>query len=191
MTSYRIWTVSNALSVARMILVIPVIYYLREGQNEPVYNLAALGILLLATITDLFDGFLARKLNQITEFGKIIDPFADKVITAVVMAYLAVTRIDFPAWLFVMALVRDILIFSGGVYVKAKFNYLFTSNLLGKWTFAAMAVTFTVFIVKDLYGWADFFTILKWLTAVLLVVSFVVYTLRLLKFVQNQRKEPS
>jgi len=74
----KIFTISNILSLSRIVIVIPIIYFLDLGNSNPRYNLTAFALMIIGALTDTFDGQLARKMNQITNFGKVIDPIADK-----------------------------------------------------------------------------------------------------------------
>lgn len=181
----RILTVSNLLSLSRIVIVIPIIYLLYLGNSEPVYNLAAFGLMIIGGLTDTFDGLLARKMNQVTEFGKVVDPVADKIGMAAILAFLALFRADFPLWFFLLALVRDMLIFGAGLYVKKKYNYLFTSNMLGKITVTVIALMVTVYVVKDFFGIERFYLGLLWISTFLLIVSFGAYTVRMLRFIKS------
>ena len=69
-----LFLISNLFSILRIILIIPVVYLLIAGETQ-----IAVIIGVIAAITDFLDGFFARKLNQITELGKILDPVADKL----------------------------------------------------------------------------------------------------------------
>ncbi|MBQ9299752.1 MAG: CDP-alcohol phosphatidyltransferase family protein [Clostridia bacterium] len=85
----RIWTVPNVLTMFRMVL-IPVYWVLMIGYR---LNYWALGVFVLAACTDMLDGFLARKYHQVTDFGKLMDPLADKLMTLSVMATLLIRGI--------------------------------------------------------------------------------------------------
>lgn len=78
-------TIPNALSVLR-ILIVPFFAWAFLADNL----LLAVGLLLLSGLSDLFDGLIARKFNQITELGKMLDPFADKLTQGVVAMCLAI-----------------------------------------------------------------------------------------------------
>jgi CDP-diacylglycerol--glycerol-3-phosphate 3-phosphatidyltransferase len=130
--TYRYFTVSNFISASRIILVIPMGYCLLS--EFPHHRLWTVGVILVAVITDFLDGFLARKLHQVTEIGKIIDPLADKIGIGVYAVLLAMTG-DVPLWFVVFVLLRDLLIFSGGLYIHQSKNfseqcccYFFLSN---------------------------------------------------------------
>lgn len=184
----KIFTVSNLLSLSRIVVVIPIIYFLHLGNSDPAHNLTAFALMIIGGLTDTFDGLLARKMNQITDFGKVVDPVADKIGMGAILAFLAISRGDFPFWFFGLALIRDILIFSAGLYIKKKYNYLFTSNLLGKLTVTIVAAVVVVYVVKDIFHIESFYIFLLWLSVVLLVTSFYVYTLRLWKFLRLNQK---
>ena len=74
---YRYFTISNLFSASRIFLVIPMGYCL--VLDFPYHRLWTAGIIVIAVATDFLDGFLARKLHQVTDLGKIIDPLADKI----------------------------------------------------------------------------------------------------------------
>jgi len=98
----------NFLSYARIIL-IPLFIYLIATQ-ELFYGLL---VFIIASLTDFFDGWLARKLNQESEFGKFIDPIADKCL--VICSLMAIVVLDpymkgYDSWMIVIIISRDILI---------------------------------------------------------------------------------
>jgi cardiolipin synthase len=187
-SSEKFFTVSNMLSLSRIAIVIPIIYYLQKANINPEYNVYALIIMVIGGLTDTFDGLLARRMNQITEFGKIVDPIADKIGVAAILIFLAYSRKDFPGWFLAVVLGRDALIFLVGLYVKGKYNYVFMSNLLGKITVTVLAVMTTVFVVKDLFDLDALYRFLFWVTLTLLVSSFVAYAQRLRNFLNNPKE---
>lgn len=71
----------NKLTFLRLILAVPFIYFLQfSDEGGFTYRAIAFVIFVIASLTDFFDGYLARKHNLITDFGKIMDPLADKVL---------------------------------------------------------------------------------------------------------------
>lgn len=181
----KIFTVSNLLSLSRIVIVIPIIYFLHLGNADPVHNITAFVLMIIGGLTDTFDGLLARKMNQITDFGKVADPVADKIGMGAILAFLAVSRDDFPLWFFGLALVRDLIIFCSGLYIKKKYDYLFTSNMLGKITVTVVALMITVYVIKDFFALTQFYLFLLWVSTFLLIVSFYVYTRRLQRFLKS------
>jgi len=141
--------VPNRLSIARLvfaviiIILVTVSYYgefrgdyhwsLQVGNYELSYLMLASGILfIVASITDFFDGYLARKNHQITTLGKFLDPIADKILVNSVLIMFAVYNI-LPVWMTVILILRDTLVdflrmvlasrqitLSAGIYGKLK-----------------------------------------------------------------------
>jgi len=185
--SYKlIFTVSNFLSFLRILFLIPIIYLLELSRVDHQLSLWVVFCMLVAGFTDILDGKLARKLNQVTEVGQIIDPLADKVAVIVVIGYLAIFRSDFPLWFLVVAVVRDLIILTGGIYVKKKYNYLFVSNMLGKVTITVMFVAVLIYVVKDLLETQLLFEISIWVSLGFIIASFVSYLERFIEFFKSK-----
>ena len=171
----RIWTVSTILSFSRIALVVPVAYCLvTEFPNN---RLWAAGLFLLGVATDFLDGYLARRLHQVTEFGKIIDPVADKIAVAgiaVVLFFLG----SLPLWYLVFLILRDVLIFFGGVYIRSKKNIVVQSNMPGK-----VAVNLVALVLILSFAHVESLETLRmivlWASVGMMMFSIVVYTQRL------------
>ncbi len=106
----RLWNLPNALTMLRLVLV-PVFGYLLlmdSGQNA-VARWWAAGVFVVASITDLLDGAIARKRNLVTTFGKVADPIADKALTGVALLGLSYLG-EMPWWVTVVILGREITI---------------------------------------------------------------------------------
>ncbi len=126
----RIWTVPNVLTMLRMAL-IPVYWVLMsQGKMIP-----ALCTYLAASLTDLADGYIARKYNQITDFGKLMDPLADKLMVLSVMLSMILPMGGRPAILpwppFVVVLAKELLMVLGGVFLLKK-GVVVYSKVIGK-----------------------------------------------------------
>ena len=85
-----IWNVPNALSLFRLVLVPVIAVMLLLGKSDVTYLYVAGGALILSGVTDALDGFIARRFNQITEAGKLLDPLADKLTQVTVVVCLAI-----------------------------------------------------------------------------------------------------
>jgi len=108
---------ANKLTMLRVLLipVFIVILYL----DFQYYRYVALGVFILATLTDLADGYIARKRNQITDFGKFMDPLADKVLTfAALLWFIEVGLI--PAWLVLIVVLREFMVTGMRLVASAK-----------------------------------------------------------------------
>ncbi|GIH60059.1 CDP-diacylglycerol--glycerol-3-phosphate 3-phosphatidyltransferase [Microbispora siamensis] len=98
------WNIANALTIARLAIV-PVftVFLFVEGEG---WRLAALGVFLLASLTDQLDGWLARKYALITDFGKIADPIADKALIGAALLSLSYLG-EIPWWVTVVIIARE------------------------------------------------------------------------------------
>jgi CDP-diacylglycerol--glycerol-3-phosphate 3-phosphatidyltransferase len=167
----NIWTISNLLSILRIILVIPISILLLSGIETNRYWAFGLGI--VAILTDKLDGELARRYHHVTEFGKIIDPLADKIAVVAVAVILTIQHL-IPLWFVIAIATRDVLILLAGLYLKLKKNFVPQSNLSGK---AAVSVVSVVLItamlnIQQLNQIKETFITLS---VVMLIVSFYQY----------------
>jgi len=107
---------------------------------------AVLGIILLIVLTDFLDGYVARKTDQITNFGKIIDPVADKICLVVVLTFL-IFEYKLPFLIFFLLLsIRDVYLIIIGVYLINMQEEVFQSNWSGKWFVGISALMMSSFI---------------------------------------------
>lgn len=100
-----VWNLPNVLTMLRIVLV-PVFVVLL-WQDTTVTALAALAVFLVAAATDKLDGTIARRRGIVTNFGKIADPFADKLLTGAAMVVLSVLGV-MPWWATIIILIREI-----------------------------------------------------------------------------------
>lgn len=100
-------TLASKITMAR-VLMIPaymVTMYL-SGGNSNVWMWISLGLFIVASLTDFVDGYIARHYNQTTDFGKFLDPLADKLLTIAAMAMFCEWGV-FPAWALMIVLTRE------------------------------------------------------------------------------------
>jgi len=107
-SSPSVVNVPNGLTVLRLLLV-PVFAWLllRDGGDDATYRLWAAGVFVIASATDLVDGELARRQGQVTTFGKVADPIADKALTGTALVSLSYLG-ELPWWVTVVILAREI-----------------------------------------------------------------------------------
>lgn len=175
-----IFNISNSLSFVRLLLIIPAWFAFNNfDQNFARYSVAAIGI--FAAITDILDGYLARKLNQITEFGKVIDPLADKVLVVYVVLNLFSLG-EIPEYYFYMIVARDFLILMGGLLVSKKLGKVIPSDYIGKAT--VLAISFVLLmILLNVDKLSNTYLILYYLSIILIFVSFINYFYKAIKVV--------
>jgi len=166
------FTPSNLLSISRALLAIPFVFVMLS--SLPTARFWGACIIVVAALTDKFDGLLARKFGYETEWGRILDPLADKV--AVAAAALVLLKLgDIPLWFVMVLIVRDTLIFLGGLYLKARNGVVLGSNLAGKWAVGIISLALFVLVVSGLSTVA---TVLIGASTVMLAVSFGLYVRR-------------
>lgn len=162
--------VPNVLTVFRIMLV-PVYLYVFFS-NGPYSIELAFGILILAGITDIVDGYIARKYKLITDFGKMMDPFADKLMMlAVITSFLLTERISLGAALFFF--IRDI----GMILSSAIFHFrgkkTVPANAFGKVTTVLFYAAFTMVMFQYPYGQQ-----VLWMVILLSFVTSAVYLMK-------------
>lgn len=177
----------NILSFTRIIIIIPfVLYFLNDD-----YLLSA-AMLALSGLSDMLDGVIARKLNQVTQLGKILDPVADKLtLTAVVICM----GIKFPEIfiLVVILSVKDLSMLLAGSYLLKKGIEPPAAKWYGKLATVFFYVSVIIIVaLKALYGIADPRISISLLTATALLMLFALFRyflifLRLIK--ANNEKE--
>jgi len=172
----------NQLTVLRIILT-PVFLALFLAE-EPILKQIALFVFIIAAITDWYDGWLARKFNYITNWGKFLDPLADKILTSTAFLAFAFQGV-LDMWMVIAIIIRDFLITGLRFYSDYKGGSMSTS-LSAKWkTFIQMVfiyyllLLFTLQTIKPLFeNYRDIFSVLTDPTLIYYCMLFVtVFTL--------------
>ena len=146
----RILTLANAISISRIFLTIPLVLIFEDiahGNTAKLWQ--AFLLIIIIVMTDFLDGYVARKAEEITNFGKLIDPVADKVCMMVVLIYLIISY-KLPFLIFVLTLaIRDIFLIIIGVYLMFSQEEVFQSNRSGKWFIGISALMMVLFLFKN------------------------------------------
>lgn len=175
----------NVLTIIRLFLVPVYIVLFAMGQKY-----AALACFLAASLTDLLDGRIARKYNLITDFGKLMDPLADKVMVLTAMVSMAIGNGSIPAvipWTAVIVLFCKELMMVAGSVVLYKKEIVVYSIMIGKiaqclFIAGLVAVYFHDWFVRVCVGWPmtpDL--LLLWCAVGLTLAALVVYVIRSLR----------
>lgn len=175
------WTIPNALSLLRLLLALPFTYVLLAG--VPGARWWAVGIIVCGVITDKLDGDVARWLHCESEWGRILDPLADKVAVAT-MALVLLWLGLVPAWFVVLLLVRDLLILAGGLYVRKLTGEVLPSNTAGKWAVGVIGFTLLFALIDNSMLIVPIGT---WLSVVMVVISTAGYVQRFLTVIRTKR----
>ena len=160
--------IPNLISISRLLLLIPIAWFFsKPGVNNQLYTL---GFIIIAGLSDFFDGFAARKLNQRTELGLLLDPLIDKILAAALVILLILYR-EFPLWLAILIPGRDLLLLMGGLSIKSRLKETPPSSLNGKYCFAAVATLLGSYVIDFEFGIMLFTPI----TLVFIITSTLVY----------------
>ena len=163
----------NKLTVGRMILVPFMVLFLLTDLGGEANRYISLVIFAGASITDWFDGYLARKHHLVTNFGKFMDPLADKLLVCSAMiCMIELGRL--PAWIVIIIIAREFII-SGFRLIAADNGVVIAASYWGKFkTVSQMALI--IVLIMDLGGvWNVVGTVLTWVALLLTVVSLIDY----------------
>ena len=163
----------NKLTVARMILVPFLVLFMLTGWGCEANRYISLAIFVVASVTDWFDGKLARKYNLVTNFGKFMDPLADKLL--VCSAMICFIELDkLPAWIVIIIIGREFII-SGFRLVAADNDIVIAASYWGK--FKTVSQMFMlILLIADLGGAFNMIAqVLIWVSLVLTIVSLIDY----------------
>jgi cardiolipin synthase len=155
----RVWTVPNLLSMARLAGV-PLFLWLVLGPEADAW---ALGLLMLSGVTDWLDGFLARKLNQRSTLGEILDPVADRLYILAVVIGLALRDIV-PWWVAIILPLRDLFLWALVPFLRTRGYSALPVHFLGKAATFNLLYAFPLLLLGDgegvvatlanVFGWA-------------------------------------
>ena len=164
----RLFTISNGISLLRILALPFLLQALALPYEEGLVRTIFLAIFIAAT--DVLDGFAARRLGQVSELGKVIDPLADKICVGTVSIWLYLYR-GLPLWIVLLVIGRDVLIVLGGIILARRTRIVIPSNWLGRLTTLTLALTLFAYIV----GWTWPQRLLVDASAVLVIASLIAY----------------
>lgn len=125
----QFWNLPNMLTLGRIGIIPLFVWFTYDA--DPFYSLLAASLFTVAAVTDVIDGFLARRWNMITVVGKLMDPLADKLI--VMAALVMMTRLGrIPAWVVIVLLGRELIV-SGLRQIAASEGMVISAGQEGKW----------------------------------------------------------
>lgn len=139
-----LFTWSNAISVSRILVSIPIVY-LHYNNGQQITPLITV-LVLYGIFSDYLDGYVARRRDEISEWGKILDPIADKFCAFLLFFYAVYIQI-IPLWFFILEILRDVIIMGGSLYIQ---------RLRGKVAMAVMSGKISVNVL-GLYWLSAFF----------------------------------
>ncbi len=190
----------NKLTIFRVILILPFVLLLLGGHHEwgwfraifggiPEYvDYIALAIFIIASLTDLVDGKIARKYNMVTNFGKFMDPLADKLlVSAAMIALVDMGRI--PAWIVIIIISREFII-SGFRLIASDNHVVIAASYWGKFktTFQMVMVCLMIANLGAKYEWMRILTdCVMWIALALTVISLIDYLVKNKDVMKDQK----
>lgn len=187
----------NKLTIFRVILIIPFVFFMKieeicaqvEVMNQIFGGIIeyctwiSLGIFILASLTDLLDGKIARKYNLVTTFGKFMDPLADKLLVCAALILLVENKM-LPSWIAIVILSREFII-SGFRLVAADKGVVIAANYWGKFKTTFQMIMICM-MIPDMAAvlpgdgvWYHILTrVVMWIALILTVISLVDYLIK-------------
>ena len=167
-----------------MILVPFLVVFLLTGWGGEANRWICLAIFVAASVTDWFDGHLARKYNLITNFGKFMDPLADKLLVCSAMICMIEVN-KLPAWVVIIIIGREFII-SGFRLIAAENGIVIAANYWGKFK----TVSQMIMIILLMLDFGGIFTVLTqifiWLSVALTIISLLTYIMQNRKVLSMQ-----
>ena len=171
----NVWTIPNVLTMIRIILIPVFVVLFFQG-----HKMAALAVFCAASLTDMLDGYLARKLNQITDFGKLFDPLADKLMVITAMVCQTFWG-PLPLIAVIIVAAKELVMVLGGMFMLNK-GVVVYSNYFGKTAQVGFIASLVLSFFHDrflegnivLWGMTPDI-ILLWITVALAIIAMAVY----------------
>lgn len=165
----------NKLTLLRVILVPVFIVFLYIGQNNTVFKILALIVFCAASLTDALDGHIARSRNLITNFGKFMDPLADKLLVcSALICFVELGSI--PAWIVIIIIAREFII-SGFRLIASDRGVVIAANKWGKAKTVSQMITI-ILLILDIPQIQIVTNIMIIIMTILTVVSLVEYIVK-------------
>ena len=185
----------NKLTIFRMVLIVPFVILLLGdyggwGWFKAIFggvleymDYVALAIFIIASLTDLIDGKIARKYNLVTNFGKFMDPLADKLlVSAAMIALVELGRI--PAWIVIVIISREFII-SGFRLVASDNNVVIAASYWGKFK-TVFQMVMVCLMIADIPGLQVLTDAVMWIAVALTIISLIDYLLKKMDVMREQ-----
>lgn len=164
---------ANKITMARVVM-IPLFIFIFMDAGLPNYRYIAAAIFILASLTDALDGYIARSRNLVTNFGKFIDPLADKLLVSAALICL-VELGQLSAWIVIIIISREFII-TGFRLVAALDNIVIAASITAKFKTASQMIMIILLILNWHNDWFDLATnLFIWLSVIFAIVSAVEY----------------
>ena len=165
----------NKLTILRMIMIVPFVVFMLVPVGGAAGKWIALALFVIASLTDLLDGKIARKYNLVTTFGKFMDPLADKLLVcSALICLVELGRI--PAWIVIIIISREFII-SGFRLVASDKGVVIAASWWGKFK-TTFQMVMIVLMIADIAALSIVTQIVMWIALILTVVSLIDYLVK-------------
>ncbi|MDO4284761.1 MAG: CDP-diacylglycerol--glycerol-3-phosphate 3-phosphatidyltransferase [Eubacteriales bacterium] len=162
----------NKLTIFRVLLIPVFVVFMLGDVAGSAGKWIALAVFIIASLTDLLDGKIARKYNLVTNFGKFMDPLADKLLVcSALICLVALERI--PAWIVIVIIAREFII-SGFRLIAVEGGLVIAASYWGKFK-TTFQMVMVILMIMDIPQLAILTTIVMWIALILTVVSLIDY----------------
>lgn len=177
-----VWNVPNVLTMLRMALIPVFVALFAAGRAK-----AALVVFIIASLTDMLDGQIARRYNLITNFGKLMDPLADKLMVCTALICQGVAGV-IPWWAIIVVMGKELLMVLGGVFML-KNGVVVYSNMLGKVAMCAFVAALVLSFFHAEFAILGFQldTIILYLAVALTILAFLDYGRAAIKMLKEKK----
>ena len=169
--------IANLLTTIRFFLV-PIVGWLLYNNQ----NIWAIVVLVLSGLTDIFDGFFARKFNTVTSWGKLADPLADKLMQIMVLVMLFI-KDKISIVIVIILILKEVFMVIGSYFLYKEDNVVVSANLYGK--IATVLIYFAVILIIFNVPYASIIMILA---VAFSLFSLLMYTLNFFKLKRQPNK---
>ena len=178
MNFFKNMNLPNKLTMIRVILVPVFIVLLFMGQNNPIFKYLALAVFVIASLTDTLDGYIARSRNLVTNFGKFMDPLADKLLVcSALICFIQIGTI--PAWVVIIIISREFII-SGFRLIASDKGVVIAASKWGKAKTVSQMITVILLILN--------LPVLKTVTDIMIIVMTVLTGVSLIDYIVKNAK---
>ena len=165
----------NKLTILRMIMIVPFVVFMLVPIGGAAGKWITLALFVIASLTDLLDGKIARKYNLVTTFGKFMDPLADKLLVcSALICLVELGRI--PAWIVIIIISREFII-SGFRLVASDKGVVIAASWWGKFK-TTFQMVMIVLMIADIAALSIVTQIVMWIALILTVISLVDYLVK-------------
>ena len=186
--SNKIFTIPNVISMFRILLIPFFIWSYAYLQN----SLLTVILLFVSGLSDVLDGFIARKFNMVSDLGKALDPVADKL-TQIAMIFCLVFRFWYMLIPFVLLAVKEIIAATTGMAVIKATNKVRSAEWHGKAATCCIYIMMIMHVVWDIFFKAEIPLVVSVIsvavTTAVILLSFILYTTRNIRLIRQAKKD--